>query len=363
MQKGRIFRKGHSWFLGWNAKEDRGGTVKWVSRVKKLAPVSDKYRSEASVRHLAQEILAPINARRIHAEGTQTAAQFIEQVYMPFVKMNLRPPTVNAYQRLFNLTKPLLGDVELREFDVPTADRVLADFAKLNLAHTTNRNARNFLSGAFRYALRTGAIRHGNPIRDAVVPKGKPKGVTYAYNLKEIQAMLAVLPEPARTVVLLASLTGLRHAEIRGLKWEDFDGKQLYVRRSVWRSYVGDTKTLNSAAPVPVLPILAAALDAHRKTAASEYIFAGRTGKPLVLANVKRRDIVPALKKEGLTWWGWHSFRRGLATNLYALGINDKTIQAILRHSSVTTTQAHYIKTTSKESRAAIKKIEKALGK
>jgi len=32
-------------------------------------------------------------------------------------------------------------------------------------------------------------------------------------------------------------------------------------------------------------------------------------------------------------WHGWHAFRRGLATNLHALGVDDKTIQAILRHS------------------------------
>jgi len=30
--------------------------------------------------------------------------------------------------------------------------------------------------------------------------------------------------------------------------------------------------------------------------------------------------------------YGWHSFRRGLATNLHALGVDRKTIQAILRH-------------------------------
>ena len=34
-------------------------------------------------------------------------------------------------------------------------------------------------------------------------------------------------------------------------------------------------------------------------------------------------------------WHSWHSFRRGLATNLHALGVDRKTIQAILRHSNV----------------------------
>jgi len=44
-------------------------------------------------------------------------------------------------------------------------------------------------------------------------------------------------------------------------------------------------------------------------------------------------------------WHGWHAFRRGLATNLHDLGVNDLTIQRILRHSDVTTTRKSYIKT------------------
>lgn len=34
-------------------------------------------------------------------------------------------------------------------------------------------------------------------------------------------------------------------------------------------------------------------------------------------------------------WQGWHAFRCGLATNLHALSVDDKTIQAILRHSGM----------------------------
>src|SRR5262249_44887378 len=33
-----------------------------------------------------------------------------------------------------------------------------------------------------------------------------------------------------------------------------------------------------------------------------------------------------------IAWRGWHAARRGLGTNLYRLGVPEKTIQAILRH-------------------------------
>ena len=46
-------------------------------------------------------------------------------------------------------------------------------------------------------------------------------------------------------------------------------------------------------------------------------------------------------------WHGWHAFRRGLATNLHALGVDDKTIQTILRHSHVGLTMNVYVKSVS----------------
>jgi integrase len=57
-------------------------------------------------------------------------------------------------------------------------------------------------------------------------------------------------------------------------------------------------------------------------------------------------------------WHGWHAFRRGLATNLYDLGVDDKTIQAILRHANVAVTQGCYIKTLDSQSIAAMRQFE-----
>ena len=52
-----------------------------------------------------------------------------------------------------------------------------------------------------------------------------------------------------------------------------------------------------------------------------------------------------------------HGFRRGLASNLNRLGIDDSVIHAILRHSDVKVTQTYYIKTTPPESIAAMKQF------
>jgi integrase len=182
--------------------------------------------------------------------------------------------------------------------------------------------------------------------------------------------MLAVLPEPARTIAVTAAFSGLRKSELRGLTWANYNGEQLFVERSVWNSTVSQPKTKRSRAPIPVVRPLAEALEAHRLrsgvfAAPNLPIFQAGNGSPLNLDNVARRSIIPSIEKcvkcgkpksehptEGhlfeldktLCWHGWHAFRRGLATNLHALGVDDKTIQAILRHSDISITQKIYIK-------------------
>jgi integrase len=108
--------------------------------------------------------------------------------------------------------------------------------------------------------------------------------------------MIAMLKEPARTVVLTAAFTGLRKSELRGLTWDSFDGKELSVTRSVWNSTVSEPKTRRSRSPIPVVRQLADALDAHRiRTGVLAQpalpIFQAGNGKPLNLDNLVRRII------------------------------------------------------------------------
>ena len=109
-------------------------------------------------------------------------------------------------------------------------------------------------------------------------------------------------------------------------------------------------------------------------------IFANGLGKPLALSSVVNRLILPALnrcqvcgkaesdhKKQSHLyerdsrlpeWHGWHAARRGLGSNLYRLGVQDKVIQRILRHADVNTTTAYYIKTTDEDVEQAMEKLE-----
>jgi Phage integrase family len=115
----------------------------------------------------------------------------------------------------------------------------------------------------------------------------------------------------------------------------------------MWRSVVSLPKTRASRDSVPIIPALAEILGAYRRSTGNPelgFVFRSSDGLPISLDIVERRVIRPALEAIGLPWRGWHAFRRGLASNLYAMGAPDKVVQRILRHSRPHVTKERYIK-------------------
>jgi len=56
--------------------------------------------------------------------------------------------------------------------------------------------------------------------------------------------------------------------------------------------------------------------------------------------------------------YGWHGFRRGIASNLYELGADEKIVQRVLRHAKSHVTKDRYIKAFDSAVMAAMKKLE-----
>ena len=132
----------------------------------------------------------------------------------------------------------------MRDFRTVDGERILAEVAETNnLTSTTLAHVKAFLSGVFRFAKRRGVLNSENPMREVVLPKGNAAGDTYAHTLEEITQMLNVLPEPAATVVAAAAFTGARRGELRGFLWQNYDGEQIFVSQSYWRSHVDEPKT------------------------------------------------------------------------------------------------------------------------
>jgi len=364
-QKGYIYKKGNLWLVRYyDYQVLPDGTIHRVQKAHKLAEAVGEYRSKKAARVLADELLAPLNDGRATPRSTMSLTQFIEGCYLPFVKTHKRISTFHGYRNMWNRYLKPHGGIALRDFRTADGERILEAIARASdLTSTTLQHVKAFLSGVFRYAKRQGVINSENPIRDVVIPKARAAGDTYAYSLEEILQMVRILPEPAATVVAAASFTGARKGEVRGLRWEDYDGQQIRISRSYWRSHALEPKTKKSKAPVPVIAQLGERLNLHRLISGNPeagLMFPSPEGKPINLDALARDVIRPALERQGLSWHGWHAFRRGLATNLHRLGVPDETIQRILRHSTVGVTQNCYIKTVDADVVAAMRSLENA---
>ncbi|MCU1240921.1 MAG: phage integrase [Candidatus Acidoferrum typicum] len=362
-QAGYVFKKGSNWYVRY--REDvllEDGSFKRIQKCRRLANATGQYRTKRAAKQLVDEIIGPLNDGASKPESTMSLNQFIEVAYLPYVSDQKRPSTYSGYKNIWLRYVQPNGGVALRDVRTFEAEQMLKIIARQgDLSRTTLGHIKHFLSGVFRFARRQGVLHTPNPMHDVEIPKCRPAGETYAYSLEEETQMLAILPEPAATVVAMAAFTGARKGELRGLTWENYDGSEIRVMKSVWRNHVDEPKRPKSKAAIPVIAPLKALLERHRARCGNVrrgFIFSNEQGRPMNLEALAVDVIRPALGKADLPWYGWHAFRRGLATNLHRLGVSDKVIQQILRHANVTTTMNIYVKTVSVDAANAMKTLE-----
>jgi integrase len=268
---------------------------------------------------------------------------------------------VKGYRNLYNrYIAPHVAGVRLFSFRTRDAQALLNRVAAEHiLSRMTLTHTKNFLSGAFKFALQMGSV-DANPIRDISIPKGKASEETYAYSNAEIDAMLAVLEGTARVAVTVASYTGLSLGELQGLQWQDISDRELKVQRTIWHGIEGQPKTKARKDSIPLLPIVATALEEHRAAnPGTVWVFQRPYGgKPLNMANLGTA-IKTTLKDNDVQWHGWHALRRGFATRLHEAGVQDRIIQALMRHSSTSVTMKHYVKAMPAANIAAMEKLRR----
>lgn len=401
-QQGQIVHDGPNWVLRFYEDRVIDGHIKRVRTKRQLAAYSEyPYRgTKADLTKLRstfydqiQKILSPVNKGGFEprngitaqAKSTITLGEYIESSYFPRLDQRLRlpagnelhiePSTVKGYKDIWkvHVKDDPAAKVQLRNF-TPRVGQTFLESLPQELSHKTHMRIKNFLRGVFTWAVTEDIIQF-NPMADTkaggqtkrAAPKTErqrkiQESNRHAYTLAEVAEMLDKLEEPARTVCALAAFTGFTRSELRGLKWSDYDGETIRIQRKVWNQHVGSPKTEAREADVYVIPLLRKILAKYGKkypAVGESWIFRGeRLLKPLDLDNLSRRNIPEHI--DG-AWFGWHAFRRGLGTRLNEAGIDDKTIQTILRHANISTTLAYYIKPDQKQTAAGLKKLDKIM--
>jgi len=369
-----VFSRSGNWIVRYRQTVNESGTLKTVQRAKILCHTSGVSKKKA--RQLGkQEVEKLEQARPPIPEKMVRLGDYVTNVYMPLAKSRLRNWTVRSYRSMWerhfeprpHITSRLLCEVETGDVCDWLSEIVATDKAENGelLGIATVKRMKSLLSGVFKHATNRKYVKV-NPVVGTELPTATPPKETAAYSLEQIRAMIASLPDQtSRVMIAVAAFTGLSRAEIRGLEWEAIQGQELHVLRSIVAGKVQDTKTRARKAPVPLLSSLAMVLEEYRKNNGKHLtgpIFRTGTGNPIDPNNLLRDRMKPAFKKAEITFWsGWHGFRRGIATNLHRLGVQDKVIQGILRHSNVSVTQACYIKTANQDSVRALESLDAVL--
>lgn len=365
-QVGCLYADHAAWFVKYRAPvRQKDGSIKVRQQAKLLGRFED-YPRESDILPLKIEFMQRLNAGKFTPDSTMNLTDFVEKVYLPYLE-ELRASTKKGYREIWtNHISDRVGHIRLREFRTVDASKMLKAIAEEHdLSKTTLQHIKSVLSGIFTHAKNEGAFDGVNPVQDARIPRNaREPGETFAYSLTEIRSILDVLPLLPKAVIATASFAGLREGELRGLEWTDYKGDALSVNRSIWKSVVNGPKTRASAKAVPVIRQLAEILETYRLSMGNPstgVMFHSGGGEHMDLYNMGRQIIRPAVEAIRLEWYGWHACRRGIASNLFELGANEKVVQRILRHAKPHVTKERYIKAFDPAVLAAMKTLETTL--
>jgi integrase len=290
----------------------------------------------------------------------------IEQLVAHYIdkELNEQHPTKaystrECYRTMFEEhILPRWGAYRLGDVRTVAVESWLGD---LNLANASKAKVRNVFHALYSHAQRY-EWHDANPItkvRQSAQRQTEPD----ILDADELTRLLAALPEPFCTMVLVAAATGLRRGELIGLQWQDvdFDAGLIQPRRSVVNQNIGKLKTVASAKPVAMDARLSKALAELKASSPfnrmEDWVFASPASagkKPfwpdMVLAR-RVRPVAQALEIKKRI--GWHTFRRTYASLLKSSGADVKVVQESLRHANARITMELYAQALSSDKRKA----------
>lgn len=113
-----------------------------------------------------------------------------------------------------------------------------------HIAVSTNRNPTTRLERLIPRKAGAPAETHASSSEEVISILELLKNAKELHPLQRIQSQVAVG---------LMFFAGLRPGEARGASWEDYNGKTLSVKHSVWRTHKTVPKTQSAARPVPII--------------------------------------------------------------------------------------------------------------
>jgi len=176
-----------------------------------------------------------------------------------------------------------------------------------------------------------------SPFR-GVKPLKKPKLHIEPFTLNEVNQILATVRDDFKAYYTIRFFTGMRTAEIDGLKWKyvDFERRQILIRETIVKGRLEYTKTDGSQREIEMSqPVFDALHQQWQATGGKhEYVFVNNAGHPLEYNNVSRRIWHPLLRFLNLQSRKAYQTRHTAATLWLVSGENPEWIARQMGHTT-----------------------------
>src|SRR5262245_56082174 len=97
-QSGGIIRIGDRWYVRYWERRNIGGSLERKRITHQLGPVTTRgRRPPADILSEAERHMAAVNSGTIPADRIVTIGDFVERVYLPWVREHKRPSTAKGY--------------------------------------------------------------------------------------------------------------------------------------------------------------------------------------------------------------------------------------------------------------------------
>lgn len=271
----------------------------------------------------------------------ETFREYAQRWYRLYKEPKIRHTTKTMYESTFNAHLfPSLGDIPITEI---TTDMLQAYINTLDgKSESLIHKIMQTLQQVFAKALDDELIQR-DPTRKLEPPAGT-RGTRTPITLEAVQSVTnAAIAHPYGLMPLIMIYAGLRRGEMLGLRWEDiYDGK-LHIRRAVTyenqnRPVIGEPKTESGLRDIPLLPVLAAALEQAEH--GSGYVVSGE--KVLPYSTFDRHWKKLQADIPGLADVCPHRLRYTFLMLLRRAHVDAKTQQYLMGHSDYQTTANIY---------------------
>lgn len=303
-----------------------------------------------------------------------------------FKANEIKASTMQRYDVIYRnyIEKSEIAGIKLKDLNSLTMQNYYNNLTKIGKTPMTIKIVNKAIKSCLKYAKRINYVAE-NCCDNVVLPKilRRNEDKVEVFTIEEQKKFMEVIKEHKHRLEFVLTLgTGLRIGELVALRWDDINLKNgsLRVNKSIWRGYVTidgkrkyvmqetAPKTSSSIREVAIPDKILEELKLHKakqdevKENYKEiykdkgYVFANIIGEH-ILADTLSKSFVKALKDNGIKHLKFHALRHTYATRLFEKGVQLKTVQKLLDHSSIEITADIYTHVMDSEKISAVQKL------